>query len=1017
MEGDSLTKGLQYYIDTFREEEEYISFPEYLDRIKNKPTIASLAHQRIFDMIESYGVIENREQEQVRYKFFESELFGIEDSTKQIMEYFKAAALGSEVGRRFLLLYGPPSSGKSCLLTMVKRGLEKWSHTDAGALYSIKGCPMHEQPLNAIPKSLRKQVQKDLGVKLDSEASLCPACAYKVKHELNGDFLKLQVHRKYVSEAGRVGIGTFVPSDPKSQDVSELIGGIDLSKVADYGDESDPRAWKFNGELNIANRGLVEFVEILKVDQKFLYVLLTATQEKQIKTPRYPLLYVDEAIISHSVIGDSPIPYRKNGFVCISSIRELCDKNDTDIEVLASGRFQTPVWTRVKSFHRHQFSGKIVRTLQADGTVDTTWHHSLIGKDGRPFLPEEKKDILAFRSIPDTLEISCFSLPLPQKMETKEGYICMSTTGDRKRDGEFGKYKIKSTYNCDTQEALDILSILCWYATEGHVTDTHAIISQADTRILYSLKESIERISTTTGSIHDRSERNDGTSRLHLSSRIWKEILKHNCGIHSQNKRLPDFILNLPRDLREFVFRCLIQGDGQTVPSFCAGNQYKKKYFGFKTTSPILAAQFSYLAISLGYDFGMSHSYTKNGKQTFGFGYREHIRMDNRINRIEEFEVDDVEVFDIECIDNHSFVSGIGNVVCHNTNETEYKEFVGNPKNEALIDRMIVCRVPYNLRVDDEIKIYQKLFSEGDTGDVHVAPHTFRVAAIFAVLSRLEDPKEASLDKIKKMKLYNGEEVEGFSLKDVPRLKREHPMEGMDGASPRYVINRLITTAIRASEDKDSSGKIRPKFITPVEAIRALKDGLQTSSKFGPEQQDRFNQFLQLTKKEFDNIARNEVQKAFFVSFEDEARALLNNYLNNVEAYLEGVKLEDPITHEEVDADEKLMRGIETKIGISENQKDSFRNEILRKVGIASRRGEDFRYEDHARLREAIEKELFETKRDVINITISSRSVKDPEQLRRINDVIKVLCEKHGYIEESANELLKYVSSMMAREK
>jgi serine protein kinase len=355
-------------------------------------------------------------------------------------------------------------------------------------------------------------------------------------------------------------------------------------------------------------------------------------------------------------------------------------------------------------------------------------------------------------------------------------------------------------------------------------------------------------------------------------------------------------------------------------------------------------------------------------------------------------------------------------IIAH-TNECEYRDFVGNPKNEALIDRMIVCKVKYNLSVDDEVRIYEKLLKQGEMDNVHIAPHTLRVAAIFAVLSRLDEPKEKGLDKVKKMKLYNNEDVEGFSRKDVPRLKRAGPNEGMDGVSPRYVINRLVTTAIRASEGKREDGSSRQKYVTPIEAMRALKDGLQTSSKFKPEQCERYENILQLAKQEFDVIARNEVQKAFFVSFESEARVFMDNYLDNVEAYLEKSTIEDPLTREEMAPDEKLMRSIETKIGISESEKDSFRNEIMRKVGIASRVGKKFGYEEHARLREAIEKELFEAKREVIKMTISSRTMKDPEQLKRVNQVVKVLCDEHGYIPESANDLLKYVSSMMAREK
>ena len=102
------------------------------------------------------------------------------------------------------------------------------------------------------------------------------------------------------SEKNRIGIGTFTPSDPKSQDISELVGGIDLSTIGEVGAESDPRAYRFDGELNIANRGMMEFVEMLKVDEKFLYVLLTLSQEQNIKTGRFSMIYADEVVVCHT---------------------------------------------------------------------------------------------------------------------------------------------------------------------------------------------------------------------------------------------------------------------------------------------------------------------------------------------------------------------------------------------------------------------------------------------------------------------------------------------------------------------------------------------------------------------------------------------------------------------------------------------------------------------------------------------------------------------------------------------
>src|SRR5436305_789328 len=121
-----------------------------------------------------------------------------------------------------------------------------------------------------------------------------------VQERYGGRIEDVPVHRVAFSEKNRVGIGTFSPSDPKSQDISELTGSIDLAAIGEYGVESDPRAYRFDGELNVANRGLMEFVEMLKCDEKFLYSLLTLSQEQSIKTGRFAMIYADEVIVSHT---------------------------------------------------------------------------------------------------------------------------------------------------------------------------------------------------------------------------------------------------------------------------------------------------------------------------------------------------------------------------------------------------------------------------------------------------------------------------------------------------------------------------------------------------------------------------------------------------------------------------------------------------------------------------------------------------------------------------------------------
>ena len=625
-------------LEQYRREEEKLAwegtFAQYFDLVVQNPKIARLAHERIYDMIMAAGV-ETGPNGQPVYKFFARDLFGLDKTLQQLVEYFHSAARRLEVRKRILLLMGPVGGGKSTIVNLLKRGLERYTRTDEGALYAIKGCPMHEEPLHLIPEPLRADIYKEYGIYI--EGDLCPRCRQMVQDQYHGRIEDVIVQRIAFSEKNRIGIGTFSPSDPKSQDISELTGSIDLSTIGEYGAESDPRAYRFDGELNIANRGLMEFIEMLKCDEKFLYSLLTLSQEQSIKTGRFAMIYADEVIISH-------------------------------------------------------------------------------------------------------------------------------------------------------------------------------------------------------------------------------------------------------------------------------------------------------------------------------------------------------------------------------TNETEYNAFVANKKSEALQDRIIVIRVPYNLRVAEEVKIYEKLLAESALRDVHIAPHTLEVASMFAVLSRLEPSKKAGMTLMKKLKLYNGEEVDGFSQSDLRELQEEAQREGMDGISPRYVINRLSSALV-----KDNVG-----CINPLDALRALKDGFEQHTSITREERERLLNLIAEVRKEYDEIAKREIQKAFVYSFEEQARTLLNNYLDNVEAYCNKTKLRDPITEEEIEPDEKLMRSIEEQIGVTETAKKAFREEILIRLSALARRGQSFDYTSHDRLREAIEKKLFSDLRDVVKITTSTKTP-DPEQLKRINEVVDRLIKEQGYCVVCANELLRYVGTLLSR--
>lgn len=611
---------------------------EYLPMVVEDPDLNELAHARIWRMVESAGVefaSDDEKKKSPKYSFFQKDLFGVDHVLAQIMQYFKAAAAGSEVSRRILLLWGPTSSGKSQFAILLKKGLEAFSRTKEGRIFAIDGCPMFENPLNAIPDAARRALKEKYGLIIEGE--LCPRCAYRLENEYQRDFWKFPVKRIFLSEMNRVGIGTFQPGDTKSQSQSELVGSVNFAKLEDYGVESHPLAYNFDGELNVANRGMMEFIEMLKVDPKFRHILLTLAQEKRIKVERFPLIYADLVAISH-------------------------------------------------------------------------------------------------------------------------------------------------------------------------------------------------------------------------------------------------------------------------------------------------------------------------------------------------------------------------------TNETEFNKFIANKAEEALHDRLWVVKFPYNLKLSEEVKICEKLICHTPGfKDIHIAPHTLNIAAMFAVLSRIEEPKDKSITLLQKMYLYNGEFVEDFSQEDVKNLQKECVREGLDGVSPRYIVNRLAACFARHGVT----------YVTPLSALMSIKEGLPTNAKLAKEDVQRLENLISVCISEYDKIACNEVQKAFFVNFEHEINNLLANYIDNVGAYLDDNKIENE-WGELVEADEALMRSVEEKVGVTNTGKDNFREEVYRKMIRSKNASGKYDYQSHPTLREALQKQLFAERSDVIRLTVSVRNP-DPEALKKINEVVAVLVDQCGYTTESANELLRYVSGIMSR--
>ena len=234
-------------------------------------------------------------------------------------------------------------------------------------------------------------------------------------------------------------------------------------------------------------------------------------------------------------------------------------------------------------------------------------------------------------------------------------------------------------------------------------------------------------------------------------------------------------------------------------------------------------------------------------------------------------------------------------IVAH-TNESEYKSFISNKKNEALQSRMIVLPVPYNLKVSDEEKIYRKLIQQSDMNHIHIAPHALRAAAIFTILTRLKETKKQGVDLVKKMRMYDGESIEGYKEADLKEMQTEFVEEGMSGIDPRYVINRISSALIKHDV----------QCINALDVLRAIKDGLENHASISKDDRDRYLNFISVARKEYDDLAKKEIQKAFVYSYEESARTLFENYLDNIESYCNWTKMKDPLTGETVDPDERL---------------------------------------------------------------------------------------------------------------
>lgn len=644
------------------------SYWDYLDLVEANPSISRNAFQRLYDLISSFGSTEYTEYKKTirRYHFFDDPfengkdaVFGIDIHLMKLVRVLRAAALGYGPEKRVILLHGPVGSAKSTIARLLKKGLEAYSKTDEGQLFTYSWvmedgtevpCPMHEDPIRLLPDNIRETVLQRLNganeaYPIQIEGDINPVSRFLFKEfmrKYEGDFAKvadhIRVRRLVLSEKDRVGIGTFQPKDEKNQDSTELTGDINYRLIAEYGSDSDPRAFNFDGEFNIANRGLIEFIEMLKLDVAFLYDLLGASQEHKIKPKKFAQTHIDEVIIGH-------------------------------------------------------------------------------------------------------------------------------------------------------------------------------------------------------------------------------------------------------------------------------------------------------------------------------------------------------------------------------TNEPEFRRLQSNEYMEALRDRTIRIDVPYITRVSEEVKIYRKDFTHEQV-PIHIAPHTLEMAALWAVLTRLEDPTNHKLSLMQKARLYDGRHVQGFTEDHVKELRKGARREGLTGISPRYIQDKISNALVRDPGTRS---------INPFMVFNELESGLKHHGLITQEEErEHYRNLLSVVKSEYDDLVKNEVQKAIAAD-EGALKRLCANYIDNLRAYVMKEKVKNPYTGDYEEPNERLMRSIEEKIDIPETRKDDFRRELMNYIAAISLEGRRFDYTMNERLHRALELKLFEDSKDSIKLSSLVSQTLDPDTQAKIEVVKQRLIDHYGYDEVSATDVLNYVASIFAR--
>jgi predicted Ser/Thr protein kinase len=1062
--------------DNFQKLNEEMSFSDYLSLVYKNPKLARTAYQYLYDMIMSKGTkkVEKYRKTYVHYSFFddpEVPIFGLEETLHQLVQFFKGAAGGYGPERRVLLLHGPVGSSKSTILRCIKRGLEKYSLTDDGAWYTFKWVnlptgkddglytqpedesPMHEDPLKLIPSEIRKEVLKELNeiladqtdekekinlYKLNVEGDLDPRSKKFMKELLvkyEGDWEKvienhIRVIRKNHSESDRMGIATFQPKDEKNQDSTELTGDVNWGKLTHFGTDSDSRAFNFDGEFCFPAGTLVRMGD---------------GSEKNIEDVK---------------IGDEVVTHLGNVRSVIDTMNrkytgEMVTLNVSHFPFPITMTADHPVAVMESSQNWRWKPGNLVwkkaSDLNENDRVLIGWNRNCI---------DQVVDLSIYLdNFVSTFEngVEKVRIPTGEKKNVVNRYLHVTHSFARL----FGLYLAEG--NCTSKKVIFNLS-----AKEENLANE-----------IILLVNSIFGVNAT----HRLVNKNKTGRIVEVNNVNLAKFFSKFCAGLAGTKRIPPVFMTSNESVKMGLISGWLDGDGHRKIKKIKGKPAMS--ITGVTISEKLARDISVLMLSSGMG---SSSYARpafeNHKKAYVVGASgkksldifEDFAEEVRQNGIELYETDvnrtvfgyarkiksisfnnvsDLQVFDFEVEEDHSFLANdivvhncVGNrgvvefievlklakeflydllgasqerqikpkkfpqisidtVLISHTNNPEYEKLKSDQTMEALRDRTVKIDVPYLLRWSEELKILEYYYGRGRVKQ-HIAPHTLEIAALWTVLTRLQDDKDGKITLVEKAKLYDGRSLPGWTEDSIKELKDKYPDEGMFvGVSCRYTQDK-ISNCLSSHYD----------YINFFMVLNELKNGIDHQSLFtSEEEKSKYITCVDLARKELDQILKTEVQKAL-VGDETAIERLCGNYIDNVMAYIDGTKIKNPFTEQDQEPDERLMRSIEEKIDIPEVGADDFRRSLAGFIGHLAHSGKQFRWDSNPQLKKALEAKLFEDTKDHIKLSalnIKGAAVVDKDVQEKIDAVKQRLISQYGYNEQSATDVLDYVGSIFAR--